>query len=526
MNISLFLPPLIGAFIGYMTNYVAIRMLFRPLRPWKLFGIRLPMTPGVIPSKREALADNIGEMVGGHLLSGDEVAAAIQKEGFQNELQRIIDARMASLTRKRMGTLRSLIPEDFISYFDRGMRILRWRLLKNMHNYMAGTDFINKIQSHISEQLQRCLDSKIDDLISSEKRKELSQVIENGLMGFGSSESTRRWLEDILQKKINTLIARDATLADIVPRQLQQLVGDLLAEQAPLLLSKGARLLHEPDVRQKLVTTICRAIDAFIASLGPIGVMAAGFLNPEKIERTITDYIENNQEEINDLLGQEVLQQKVAQLLRQGADKIFKTPISGLPIQLEEERRDIIIAEISRQVTDMILDPCLLRELSGKLTEALENQSDEKLILVVEQLWQRDEVDDLVELISKESVAIFQSDEMRHMIDTLVVELLEEKIMARPMGRIDDFIPHEVRQQMSGSIRKFVDELLVAEIPTVVDSLDIRQIVTRKVNSLDLLQLEQMLLGIMQEQFKYINLFGALLGFLIGCLNLFFLRLH
>jgi uncharacterized membrane protein YheB (UPF0754 family) len=44
--------------------------------------------------------------------------------------------------------------------------------------------------------------------------------------------------------------------------------------------------------------------------------------------------------------------------------------------------------------------------------------------------------------------------------------------------------------------------------------------VTEKVDSLDLLRLEGLLLSIMEEQFKYINLFGALLGFLIGFLNL------
>ncbi|MDH3349224.1 MAG: DUF445 family protein, partial [Desulfobulbaceae bacterium] len=57
-------PPLLGGFIGYLTNKIAIRMLFRPLKAWRVFGIRVPMTPGVIPSKREKLAVNIGEMVG------------------------------------------------------------------------------------------------------------------------------------------------------------------------------------------------------------------------------------------------------------------------------------------------------------------------------------------------------------------------------------------------------------------------------------------------------------------------------
>ena len=44
--------------------------------------------------------------------------------------------------------------------------------------------------------------------------------------------------------------------------------------------------------------------------------------------------------------------------------------------------------------------------------------------------------------------------------------------------------------------------------------------------SLDLLQLERLLLDIMAEQFRYISLFGALLGFLIGLVNLAFFVLR
>ena len=44
---TIIVPPLLGAFIGYLTNYVAIRMLFRPLKPWRLFGIP-PSTPDYI----------------------------------------------------------------------------------------------------------------------------------------------------------------------------------------------------------------------------------------------------------------------------------------------------------------------------------------------------------------------------------------------------------------------------------------------------------------------------------------------
>ena len=75
-------PPVVGAIIGYVTNKVAIKMLFRPLRAWRLGGIRIPMTPGVVPSKRLELAQNMGEVVGDHLLTSKEIFIVLKNVKF------------------------------------------------------------------------------------------------------------------------------------------------------------------------------------------------------------------------------------------------------------------------------------------------------------------------------------------------------------------------------------------------------------------------------------------------------------
>ena len=62
-------PPLVGAIIGYVTNLVAIRMLFRPLKEIRLFRLRLPFTPGILPRERGKLAESIGGMVERELLT-------------------------------------------------------------------------------------------------------------------------------------------------------------------------------------------------------------------------------------------------------------------------------------------------------------------------------------------------------------------------------------------------------------------------------------------------------------------------
>ena len=61
-------------------------MLFRPLKAWKIGSMRMPMTPGVIPSKREELAINMGEVVGDHLLTSREIGKGLQQEVFQKHL--------------------------------------------------------------------------------------------------------------------------------------------------------------------------------------------------------------------------------------------------------------------------------------------------------------------------------------------------------------------------------------------------------------------------------------------------------
>jgi len=65
--------PLVGAVIGYCTNWVAVKMLFRPLHPVKIFGKTMPFTPGVIPKNKDRLARVAGKAVGESLFTEDDL---------------------------------------------------------------------------------------------------------------------------------------------------------------------------------------------------------------------------------------------------------------------------------------------------------------------------------------------------------------------------------------------------------------------------------------------------------------------
>lgn len=74
-----FVPPVAGSIIGYFTNDIAIKMLFRPYRPIYLGKRKLPFTPGLIPSNQERLAQKVSDTIMGSLLTPTELQKLAQR---------------------------------------------------------------------------------------------------------------------------------------------------------------------------------------------------------------------------------------------------------------------------------------------------------------------------------------------------------------------------------------------------------------------------------------------------------------
>lgn len=60
--------PLIGAVIGYITNDLAIRMLFHPYKAVYIGKFKLPFTPGIIPKEQQRIAKSLGNVISDMLL--------------------------------------------------------------------------------------------------------------------------------------------------------------------------------------------------------------------------------------------------------------------------------------------------------------------------------------------------------------------------------------------------------------------------------------------------------------------------
>lgn len=129
IEIKIILIPVIGALIGLITNWIAVKMLFYPRK--KIFGIQ-----GVIPKRKKDIAKRIGD-----------VSPMMLPESFDKTLDKI----------KNMGYIGDKVHSKLINYFKQGVE--------------------NKIES---------LDDKeIEDIVMRTARKELNFVVwAGGIVGF------------------------------------------------------------------------------------------------------------------------------------------------------------------------------------------------------------------------------------------------------------------------------------------------------------------------------------------------------
>ncbi|WP_070000082.1 DUF445 domain-containing protein [Cellulosilyticum sp. I15G10I2] len=91
MNWELLIGPVVGGIIGYITNGIAIKMLFRPLNPIHIFGIKLPFTPGIIPKEKGRLARSIGQVVGKELINKNVLEKVLLQENIYAQIDQKID---------------------------------------------------------------------------------------------------------------------------------------------------------------------------------------------------------------------------------------------------------------------------------------------------------------------------------------------------------------------------------------------------------------------------------------------------
>ncbi len=205
MNIQLLSGPVIGALIGYCTNYIAVKMLFRPLKPIMIGKYQLPFTPGIIPKGKNRLAKAIGEAVGGTLLSEEVMAKTLLSHDIKNKIQEEINHFLIQDTndQKTIGQIVSVY------------------LGKDRYE-----EQLNKLEETITGKiLERAARMELGDKIAREAAKAVKEKVQGGFLALMLNDSLLESFIAPIGEGIDNYIEENGRemLLPVVKNELQQI---------------------------------------------------------------------------------------------------------------------------------------------------------------------------------------------------------------------------------------------------------------------------------------------------------------
>jgi uncharacterized membrane protein YheB (UPF0754 family) len=190
MNYWLILIPLISAFIGWFTNWIAIKMLFHPREPRKVLGLTFH---GIFPKRQQQFAEKLGKLVSDELLSYGDIEEKITSTENLKKLMPVIDQHIDEFLHTK---IKKEFP--FISMF-------------------IGTKTINRFKETISKELESIFPVLMKNYMTNlQHQLDLEKIVVAKVASFSTDK-----LESILYQ----IMAKEFRFVEIIGGVLGFVIG-------------------------------------------------------------------------------------------------------------------------------------------------------------------------------------------------------------------------------------------------------------------------------------------------------------
>ena len=187
MNVSYILIPLISAFIGYFTNWIAIKMLFHPKEPFYFLGYNFQ---GIFPKRRQQFAEKLGKLISQEFLSFQDIERKISDPAnlklIMPEVEKHVDLFLHQKLAEKFPMISMFIGEKTISSLKSAlMDELEAIFPVIMEKYAGSLKKELDLEALVVQKVSQFSSDKLEEMLYTIMAKEFKMVeILGGVLGF------------------------------------------------------------------------------------------------------------------------------------------------------------------------------------------------------------------------------------------------------------------------------------------------------------------------------------------------------
>ncbi|EOU1563044.1 DUF445 family protein [Clostridium perfringens] len=483
---------LIGAVIGYITNWLAIKMLFRPREAKYIFGMKLPFTPGLIPKEKSRIANKVGETVGTHLLNSDSLSKALKDDKIKAKFNEVAKEKINQVINSN-----STLEESLKNTLGENYYALKGNMIDNIAKTILESiqeeEFKNKVKFYIVDSIKERLNKnpeKIIDFINSNKFRE---VIINTL----EEEKTRDIIGKALLKEVKILGKEDLTIEEVIPENIKPYIEEYVKSQKDTLVDIIKNLLRDDEVSHKIKSAINDNIPSIVSM----------FLSGDVIYGKLVSLVDKS-------LSEEENKEYICDAALAFVHESMKKKVSDVINNVGEEKLEVISNALGDKIskklnTEENIDS-IIRKLNCKISSF---NSYEEIIKVLFNDYENILIDNIDSMISQ----IVNNNQLSGEISKIIEKVFDKFLQ----NSLNDICYN--KQNLENSIMSILDNLyndfVENKSAKVLEIVDISSIVEEQINAFEVDYAEEIIIGIANKELKAITWLGALLGGILGILS-------
>ncbi len=483
---------LIGAVIGYITNWLAIKMLFRPREAKYIFGMKLPFTPGLIPKEKSRIANKVGETVGTHLLNSDSLSKALKDDKIKAKFNEVAKEKINQVINSN-----STLEESLKNTLGENYYALKGNMINNIAKTILESiqeeEFKNKLKFYIVDSIKERLNKnpeKIIDFINSNKFRE---VIINTL----EEEKTRDIIGKALLKEVKTLGKEDLTIEEVIPENIKPYIEEYVKSQKDTLVDIIKNLLRDDEVSHKIKSAINDNIPSIVSM----------FLSGDVIYGKLVSLVDKS-------LSEEENKEYICDAALAFVHESMKKKVSDVINTVGEEKLQVISDALGDKISKKLNTEENIDSIISKLNCKISSfNSYEEIIKVLFNDYENILIDNIDSMISQ----IVNNNQLSGEISKIIEKVFDKFLQ----NSLNDICYN--KQNLENSIMSILDNLyndfVENKSAKVLEIVDISSIVEEQINAFEVDYAEEIIIGIANKELKAITWLGALLGGILGILS-------
>lgn len=497
---------------GYAGAWLAVRMLFRPRRPFKIIGITV-FPQGMIPRHRDRLANAIGKAVGEELVSHDTIIAQLTGNDFlRNKIQDVVDSYTNEILAEDYPSLIEALPANIREPVLDAISALQYKLADHIKSVLKSDESLETIRSFVTRRVDDILSKRVTEVVDDETFAKIVSFLDDRIRNAATAKPFEKNIRDFIDRRLDDLFNSETPLGNMFTPDAVALLKEKAEEQIKPAIHQLAEIASTEKTRNQISSLIKHEVHDYYENLSFFKKI---FVSRETLLSEVDDLVnESLPKRIEDTLNGAFFADEARAFIGSSIDNALAKPLPVVIGAVAPDQLSRLKEQVTKSVLSLLQSDETIVGVTAYVRDILDKLRPHSIDAILQTLHPESEVK-LKAMLADGLLDILGREETSNIVNEILAGQID-RLLSKPIGKLGDHIPDTKLREASAALTDAIIAAVHSKLPDAVAEFDVGSMVREKIHNYPPEKLEALVMSVAREHLRTIELFGALFGFIIG----------